>query len=216
MRAAGHPARISLVEFVPRRAPEGALLRRNTPYAITIAEEAAARQGLAHLLPCFADASQRLQLQEAKLKMENCRRDNPTLAGICHFSAADGNPSPQGVITEFYERKLVDAAGWRQTNGDTVLLAGLEADNRALVGGETFHCPLSVSDFAHPPFTNPRVSWTLHGEDDCTIAEGALAFTHEPLPHLPGRRDHGGAPGSDGAAGVDTARDIARGNACGG
>jgi len=155
------------------------------PYAIEIAAAAAARQGLAHLLPRFADASQRLQGLEAKLKMETCRRDNLTLAGICHFDAMDANPSPQGVITEFYERKLIDAADWQQTNGDTVLLAGLNADDRALAGGALFRCPLSVSDFAHPPFATPQVSWTLCGEESRTVAEGAFAYAHEPFRTCP-------------------------------
>ena len=77
--------------------------------------------------PRFASASQRLQFLESKLKMEECRRNNPTLAGICHFNAMDANPSPQGIFTEFYQLKYADSARWRQTNGDTVLLAGLDA-----------------------------------------------------------------------------------------
>lgn len=149
-------------------------------YAAEIAEQAAARHGLAHLLIRFADASQRLQLQEAKLKMESCRRSNPALAGICHFDAMDANPSPQGIITEFYEQKLADSACWLQTNGDTVLLAGLEADNRALTAGETFRCALSVSDFSHPPFLSPRVEWQLRGADDRVLAEGIFDFEHTP------------------------------------
>ncbi|MHB9025007.1 MAG: glycoside hydrolase family 2 protein [Armatimonadota bacterium] len=149
------------------------------PYAIEIAEQAAARHGLAHLLTRFADASQRLQFQEAKLKMENCRRDHPTLAGISHFDAMDANPSPQGVITEFYEQKLIDSACWLQTNGDTVLLTGLEADNRALTAGETFRCKLSVSDFAHPPFQSPRVEWVLRDKDGRQFADGLLTYSHQ-------------------------------------
>jgi hypothetical protein len=148
------------------------------PYAIEIAEQAAARQGLGHLLTRFADASQRLQLQEAKLKMESCRRDNPTLAGINHFDAMDANPSPQGVITEFYEHKLATSAEWQRTNGDTVLLAGVNADDRALAGGTTFRCTLAVSDFAHPPCQAPRVEWTLTRSEG-TIAEGTLDYAHE-------------------------------------
>jgi hypothetical protein len=151
------------------------------PYAIEIAERAAERQGLAHLLPRFAEASQRLQFQESKLKMEGCRRGSPTLAGICHFNAMDGNPSPQGIFTEFYERKLVDSRCWQQTNGDAVLLAGLEADHRALTAGETFRCSLLVSDFAHPPFQSPDVEWQLCAADGRTLAKGAIPYAHTPF-----------------------------------
>ena len=151
------------------------------PYAIEIAEQAAARHGLSHLLSRFAASSQRLQLQEAKLKMESCRRNYPTLAGICHFDAMDANPSPQGIITEFYQRKLAGSASWLQTNGDAVLLAGMEADDRALTAGETFRCPVFVSDFAHPPFQHPRVEWELRGVDGRLFAEGLLSYAHTPF-----------------------------------
>lgn len=88
------------------------------PYAAEIAIEAAARHGISHVLPLAAANSQRLQFLEAKGKMEMCRRDHPTLAGICHFNAMDTNPSPQGIIDEFYERKYTDSATWRETNGE--------------------------------------------------------------------------------------------------
>jgi len=71
------------------------------PYAAEIALETARRRGLAHILPDAAANSQRLQFIEAKGKMEACRRDHATLAGISHFNAMDTNPSPQGIIDEF-------------------------------------------------------------------------------------------------------------------
>jgi hypothetical protein len=49
----------------------------------------------------------------------------------------DANPSPQGIITEFYEPKLADAARWRETNGDTVVLSSLGFDDRCRASGET-------------------------------------------------------------------------------
>ncbi len=149
------------------------------PYAMEIAWAAAATYGLAHLLPAFADASLRLQFLEAKAKMEACRRDHPTLAGICHFDAMDANPSPQGIIDEFYDEKITSAACWRETNGDTVILAHLNFDDRCLRGGDDFHCALAVSDFAHPPFANPVITWALT-DGEKTIAEGRHDYAHEP------------------------------------
>lgn len=149
------------------------------PYAAEIALEAAARQGLTRLLPEFADKSQHLQLLEAKAKMENCRRDHPRLAGICHFNAMDTNPSPQGIIDEFYERKLADAATWLQTNGDTVILSSLGFDDRALCVGNEFKCKFFVSDFSHPPMKSPALEWRLLA-DDKTLVSGKAAYTHQP------------------------------------
>ena len=155
------------------------------PWAIDLAEAAAARHGLAHLLPRFADASQRLQFQEAKLSMENCRRSFPTLAGICHFNAMDASPSPQGMLTEFYQPKYAGRERWLQTNGDTVLLAGLEADDRVLAAGQTLRVPILASDFSHPPFATGVVTWTLTGPGAGVLAAGSLTFTPEPFSTCP-------------------------------
>lgn len=154
------------------------------PYAMEIAWGAAACHGLAHLLPRFAEASLRLQYLEMKAKMEDCRRDNSTLAGICHFDAMDASPSPQGVIDEFYDEKITSAARWRETNGDTVLLAGLQFDNRCLRGDDDFRCALSVSDFAHPPLRNPVISWRLTA-GETKLAQGEYAYAHEPYRTCP-------------------------------
>ena len=150
------------------------------PYAADIAREVARRRGQEHLLETYAAHSQRLQFLEAKTKMEQCRRDRAFLAGISHFNAMDANPSPQGIIDEFYERKLVDADTWRQTNGDTVILSSLDFDNRVLQEGEVFRGSLHVSDFSHPPFAEPVLRWTLQA-DDGEIAGGELRWQHEPF-----------------------------------
>ncbi len=131
------------------------------PYAAEIAIKAAARHGVSHALAAGAKNSQHLQLLEAKGKMEMCRRDNPTLAGICHFNAMDANLSPQGVVDEFYELKVADAATWLRTNGDTVIMCSLEFDQRVVELGDTLACELYVSDFSHPPMTGASLSWTL-------------------------------------------------------
>jgi hypothetical protein len=144
-------------------------------YAGDMAREAARRRGQEHLLETYAENSQRLQLLEAKTRMEQLRRDRAFLAGVSHFNAMDANPSPQGVITELYERKLVDAETWRQTNGDTVILSRLGFDNRVLQEGEILRCALFVSDFSHPAFTAPVLRWTLQGES------GEMHWQHEPF-----------------------------------
>ena len=149
------------------------------PYAAEIAQQAASRQGLAHLLPQFAANSQRLQVLEAKAKMEMRRRDFPHLAGISQYSAADLNPSPQGILDEFYDRKYVDGATWLQTNGDTVILSSLQLDDRALSAGSTRQCRFFVSDFSHPAMTAPKVTWRLVAGDE-TLASGQLSYAHRP------------------------------------
>jgi beta-galactosidase len=154
------------------------------PYGAEIALAAAARHGISHVLPQAASNSQYLQFLEAKGKMEGCRRDNPRLAGICHFNAMDANPSPQGIIDEFYERKVADASTWLQTNGDTVILSSLSFDDRNLAGGDTLRCQFSVSDFSHPPLQRPELSWELVvGED--ILASGRLSYAHEPYVTCP-------------------------------
>lgn len=150
------------------------------PYAQQIAIEAARQHAIEHVLPRAAHNSQRLQLLEAKGKMEGCRRDGPDLAGICHFNAMDANPSPQGIVDEFYERKIVDAATWRQTNGDTVILSSLGFDDRVLAPGETLRCDLSVSDFTHPPFTAPTIQWEV-AAGGRVLGSGRIQYAHQPF-----------------------------------
>jgi beta-galactosidase len=149
------------------------------PYGVDIAREAAQRRGLVHLLPACAHSSQRLQLLEAKVKLEMLRRDYPRLAGICHFNAMDTTPSPQGIIDEFYEKKLADAATWLQTNGDTVLLCTLGIDDRVVQGGQHWHCQFYLSDFAHPPFREPVLEWQLVTEERA-LDSGQWAVEHTP------------------------------------
>lgn len=154
------------------------------PYAADIAAESAARRGQAHLLETYARNSQRLQFIEAKAKMEAMRRDNPALAGICHFDAMDANPSPQGILNEFYERKLADAETWRQSNGDTVVLCSLGFDDRCWQAGAGMKVRFSVSDFSHPPFREPRLAWRLCAGAD-VLAAGSLVFPHTPFTTVP-------------------------------
>jgi hypothetical protein len=148
------------------------------PYAAELAEAAAREHGIEHMLVQAADASQKLQLLESKGKMEACRRDHPTLAGISHFNAMDANPSPQGVITEFYEHKLATAEEWRRTNGDTVLLCGLGFDDRVLVPGQPFKCELFVSDFSHPPLARPTLRWELVCGGK-RLGDGVVSYEHQ-------------------------------------
>lgn len=153
-------------------------------WSAEMAIQAATKRGIPHILAKAAENSQRLQFIEAKGKMENCRRDYPALAGICHFDAMDAVASPQGIVDEFYERKYADAPTWQQTNGDTVILNSLNFDERVLTAGQPFRCALSVSDFAHPPFRKPRINWRLiigHRP----AASGAINYKHIPFRTCP-------------------------------
>jgi hypothetical protein len=147
------------------------------PYAAEIALRAAKRWGLAHLLPEAAVVSQRLQFLEAKGKLEMLRRDYPRLAGINHFNGADVGASPQGIVDQFYERKYADAALWRRTNGETVVLSGLNFDDRVLTAGATFRCTLSVSDYSHPPLSAPVLDWRFVAAGG-EIAAGQIRYLH--------------------------------------
>ena len=154
------------------------------PYAAQIAREAAGRRAQEHLLPTYAENSQRLQLLEMKGKLEMCRRDHPYLAGFSQFDAMDANASPQGVVDEFYERKLADAATWSQTNGDTVVLSGLGFSDRVLTPGNEFRCALTVSDFSHPSLGSPAIAWRIVAGDE-ELAAGDLTWNHVPFTACP-------------------------------
>lgn len=149
------------------------------PYMAEIAKQTVARRGLTHILPTAIANSQRLQFIEAKAKMEMCRRDNATLAGICHFNAMDTVPSPQGIIDEFYERKYADSETWLQTNGDTTILSSLGFDDRVLAAGDILNCELSVSDYSHPSLQAPSVRWELVA-NKVPLGQGEIAYTHQP------------------------------------
>ncbi|MBM4085828.1 MAG: hypothetical protein FJ272_13655, partial [Planctomycetes bacterium] len=151
------------------------------PYAIELAEATAAQAGMTKLLPEMAANSQRLQYVEARGKMEACRRDHPTLAGISHFCAMDAGLAVEGIFDDFYGQKHVDAATWRRTNGDTALLISRNFDDRVLASGETFKAQLLVSDFGHPPFQKPMVEW------EWTAGRGLLASGRVRFVHLPHR-----------------------------
>ena len=150
------------------------------PYAAEIAMDAASRHGIAHVLPQAAKNSQRVQFVEAKAKIEECRRANARLAGICHFNAMDTNPSPQGIIDEFYGRKHADSQTWLQTNGDTVLLCDLDFDRRVYASGDVMTCHVFVSDFSHPPLREPEITWEA-AIGHITVGRGHLRPDHEPF-----------------------------------
>lgn len=150
------------------------------PYPQEISIEAAKRQGQEHLLPLFAENSQKLQFIEAKAKMEIRRRDFPKMAGISHYSASDITMSPQGIVDDFYDRKYADGATWRETNGDTVIMSSLGFEDRILEAGTEFTCKLSVSDFSHPPMKNPILTWRfMTGEKKET--GGCIEYNHIPF-----------------------------------
>ncbi len=149
------------------------------PYALEIAEENARNAGLSHLLPHLADNSQKLQFIEAKTKMENVRRDNPELAGICHFTAMDIGFSPQGIIDEFYEKKLVSAEQWRQTTDQTVVMIDAQFDDRICIAGTRFEKNVFVSDFSHPPLNKPVIRWFI--STNSGTVEGEFSYKHTPF-----------------------------------
>lgn len=162
---------------------------RNTairPIGQELALQAAAKYGITHVLPKAAENSQRLQLIEAKTKIESSRRDYPNLAGIEHTNAMDVPMSPQGVLDEFYEKKYVDSETWISTNSDTVILSGFGFDNRVFASGNTFECPLYVSDFSHPELKKPKLSWkAVNSKDQAAIKEGILEYEHKAFRTIP-------------------------------
>jgi hypothetical protein len=154
------------------------------PYTTELAQKVALERGTAHLLVQAAENSQRLQLLEAKYNMELFRRVYPRLAGICHFNAMDTNPSPQGILDEFYEKKVASPAEWLQTNGDTVILSDLGCDNVVYSGGDRLASHLWVSDFSHPPLQSPTLSWKLVA-GAAVLGEGQVEYIHAPYQTCP-------------------------------
>lgn len=146
--------------------------------------EVAGQRGLTHILPKAAENTQVLQFIEAKCKMEQRRRDFPTLAGICHFNAMDTGMSSQGLIDMFYEQKYVTPEVWQRTNGDTVIMNSLDFDNRILTPGMEWKCDFFVSDFSHPAFSEPTLEWSLEIDGD-TVAEGSFKYEHEAYKTIP-------------------------------
>lgn len=139
--------------------------------------ERAAQRGLLHILPAATKNTQRLQVIEAKGKIEKLRREIRTLAGISHFNAMDIGPSPQGILDNFYDLKCVTPEVWKQTNGDTVVLCSKDFEKRILTPGEEFRCKLFISDFSHPAFASPSCRWSLESDGE-VLADGALDFEH--------------------------------------
>ncbi len=148
------------------------------PIAIEMAEERAEKWGLGHMLPVMARNSHKLQYCEAKDKMEGLRRDNPELAGVCHFTAMDVGFSPQGILDEFYERKHATPCMWRRCWGDTVLMIEKGFDDRVLVGGENLVFDLYISDFSHPPLDSPGFRWWLEAGGK-VVEKGVCVSRHQ-------------------------------------
>jgi hypothetical protein len=150
------------------------------PYAIDLARGNARENGVESLLARMAESSQRLQYVESRGKLEACRRDNPTLAGICHFNAMDIGYSPQGILDEFYDPKVTPREVWVNSWGDTVLLIDRDFDDRVLLAGDLLSIRLSVSDFSHPPFARPKVRWQIFIDKEVR-ASGYLDYRHRPF-----------------------------------
>ncbi len=146
-------------------------------FSADLAIKAACDHGIAHVLPQAAKNSQVLQYIEAKGKMEQLRRDNPRLAGVCHFNAMDTGMSSQGLLDIFYEQKYVNNEQWQMTNGDTVVLSSLNFDDRILTSGTTFKCSFFVSDFSHPSFKSPKIYWSVESENEI-FASGEHDYAH--------------------------------------
>ncbi len=149
-------------------------------FSAELAIEAIGRRGFLHVLPKAAETSQALQYIEAKCKMEQLRRDYPTLAGVCHFNAMDIGMSPQGILDIFYEKKHATPEMWLQTNGDTVILSNLNFADRVLTTGMEWTFDFSVSDFSHPAFGASTLSWSLTAEDRVLFSD---SFACDPEPY---------------------------------
>jgi len=135
--------------------------------------------GLGDLLIDFAIVSQNIQAIEAKGKLEYTRRISPQIAGMDHFNATDTLGGAQGVLNEFYEKKLVDGEYWKQATGNCVILSDLDFDQRCLTFGKEFRCEIGVSDFEHPAFTCGKVNWKI-ADKNTVYASGELNY--EPVP----------------------------------
>lgn len=150
------------------------------PYAIDLARHNARENGAESLLARMTESSQRLQYVESRGRLEACRRDNPTLAGICHFNAMDIGYSPQGILDEFYDPKGTPGEVWLRSWGDTVLMIDRDFDDRVLLPGDLLAIRLSVSDFSHPPFSHPKARWEFL-IDNRVQASGDLEYRHRPF-----------------------------------
>lgn len=154
------------------------------PYALEYILEAAAKNNILHTLIDATRNSQRLQFIEMKGKLEACRRDHRSLAGICHFNAVDTAFSAQGVLDMFYEKKYATAEQWLQTNGDTIIMTSLDFDNRCYRFGDPFDCTLSVSDYSHPALKAPALEWSMIADGE-KFASGTIMYEHTPYETCP-------------------------------
>jgi hypothetical protein len=149
------------------------------PYAMEILQGNARSEGVTALLPAIVESTQRLQYTESRTKLEACRRDNRTLAGISHFTAMDIGFSPQGILNDFCEEKVTDPERWLRTWGDTVILMDKGFDDRVMVPAEVLETTLFASDFSHPPLSRPSLHWELE-VGGSTASSGAVPYRHLP------------------------------------
>ena len=147
-------------------------------YSGEIALKAASGHNTAHVLSQAVKNSQIVQYIEAKGKMEKVRRDTPRMAGISHFDAMDAISSPQGIFTEFYERKYASAEEWLRTNGDTVVLCSLGFNDRVYKSGDALAVKFFVSDFSHPRLECPHIEWELISDGE-KYSSGKIDYSHE-------------------------------------
>ncbi|MDD4679487.1 MAG: glycoside hydrolase family 2 TIM barrel-domain containing protein [Clostridia bacterium] len=154
------------------------------PYALEYVVNAAAKSNILHTLIDATKNSQRLQFVEMKGKLEGCRRDNGTLAGISHFNATDTAFSAQGVLDMFYEKKYATPEQWLQTNGDVIIMTSLNFNNRCYQFGDTFECELSISDYAHPALKSPVLKWSIE-VNGISIASNIIRYAHKPYGTCP-------------------------------
>jgi len=87
--------------------------------------------------------------------------------------------SPQGIIDEFYEKKLVLAEQWKQTTGETVVMIDTRFDDRVCTAGSRFEKNIFVSDFSHPPLNKPVIKWSV--SIGSNIKEGSPSYKHIPF-----------------------------------
>ncbi|MBO4791404.1 MAG: hypothetical protein J5592_03880 [Clostridia bacterium] len=154
------------------------------PVGELLAVEATAAHGISHILEKMGQNSRKLQYLEAKCKLEKLRRDYPNLSGVSHFNATDIAVSKQGILDEFYDMKYATPEMWQQVNGDTVVLNSLDFYDRCYAFGDTFTCRFFVSDFSHPSYRSPSISWRVTVKDT-VIAEGKLSYGHTPFITVP-------------------------------
>lgn len=175
------------------------------PFQITLAEQAARRQGVSRRLPVFVRNSERLQAMERKMALEELRKV-PAIAGFHLWMGHDTVSGVEGVWDDFGEPKNVSAREFLEYNGDTVLLLnqdcrGLAAwvappddqpetnphdicrawQGRNLWAGEILKAGIWLSHYGARPIRDGVLSWTLSTRSpDRVLAQGRLTGLRAP------------------------------------